>query len=109
MPSILYADNDYADIDLERKLFAPAGVEIVVGQCKTEDDVIASAQGCRAILLQYAPITARVLAALPDLGIVSRIGAGYDSVDTAACEKAGVWVANSPDYGVAEVSTHALA
>ena len=46
---------------------------------------------------------------MPELGIVSRIGAGYDTVDTDACEKAGVWVANSPDYGVGEVATHALA
>ena len=109
MARILYADNNYADIDLERALLEPAGHEIVVGQCKTEEDVIANARGCRAILLQYAPITSRVVNALPDLGIVSRIGAGYDTVDTDACEKAGVWVANSPDYGVAEVATHALA
>jgi len=45
---------------------------------------------------------------LPDLGIVSRIGAGYDTVDTEACARHGVWVANSPDYGVGEVATHAL-
>lgn len=109
MPRILYADNDYTDIELERSLFAPADIEVVVAQCKTEDDVIRHGQGCSAILLQYAPITARVIAALPGLGIVSRIGAGYDTVDTEACEKAGVWVANSPDYGVGEVATHALA
>lgn len=109
MPRILYADNDYTDIELERSLFGPADIEVVVAQCKTEDDVIRHAQGCCAILLQYAPITARVVAALPGLGIVSRIGAGYDTVDTEACEKAGVWVANSPDYGVGEVATHALA
>jgi len=109
MARILYADNNYADIDLERALLEPAGHEIVVGQCKTEEDVVANARGCRAILLQYAPITSRVVNALPDLGIVSRIGAGYDTVDTDACEKAGVWVGNSPDYGVAEVATHALA
>ncbi|MFO1322822.1 MAG: C-terminal binding protein [Burkholderiales bacterium] len=109
MPRILYADNDYTDIELERALLEPAGVEVVVAQCRTEDDVIRHARGCRAILLQYAPITERVLAALPEVGIVSRIGAGYDTVDTHACQKAGVWVANSPDYGVAEVATHALA
>ena len=109
MPRILYADNDYADIELERSLFAPADIEVVVAQCRTEDDVIRHGRGCQAILLQYAPITARVLAALPEVGIVSRIGAGYDTVDTEACEKAGVWVANSPDYGVGEVATHALA
>jgi D-3-phosphoglycerate dehydrogenase len=109
MPRILYADNDYADLDLERSMFTPAGIEIVVGQCKTDDDVVAQGRGCRAILLQYAPITRKVVEALPELGIVSRIGAGYDTVDTAACERAGVWVANSPDYGVGEVATHALA
>jgi D-3-phosphoglycerate dehydrogenase len=106
---VLYADYDYADIDLERRLFEPAGIEIVIAQCRTEEDVIAHARGCGGILLQYAPITARVLDALPDLGIVSRIGAGYDTIDTDACARAGVWVANSPDYGVGEVATHALA
>ncbi len=109
MPRILYADNDYASIELERALFGAAGVELVAAQCKTEDDVIREGRGCCAILLQYAPITGGVIAALPEVGIVSRIGAGYDTVDTEACEKAGVWVGNSPDYGVGEVATHALA
>jgi len=109
MPKILYADNDYPDVDLERALFDPAGVKIVQGQCRTENQVIALGKDCCGILLQYAPIGARVVAALPGLGIVSRIGAGYDTVDTDACAAAGVWVANSPDYGVGEVATHALA
>ncbi len=109
MPRVLYADNDYADIDLERGMFAAAGIDVVAAQCRTEDDVIAQAKGCQAILLQYAPITAKVLAALPAVGLVSRIGAGYDTVDTDACDQAGVWVGNSPDYGVGEVATHALA
>jgi phosphoglycerate dehydrogenase-like enzyme len=109
MPKILYADCDYPDIDLERALFGPAGVDIVMAQCKTEAQVIAAGRGCRGILLQYAPIGAGVIAALPDLGIVSRIGAGFDTVDTDACAAAGVWVSNSPDYGVGEVATHALA
>ena len=29
MPKILYADNNYPDVELERALFAPAGIEIV--------------------------------------------------------------------------------
>jgi phosphoglycerate dehydrogenase-like enzyme len=109
MARVLYADHDYTDIDLERKVFADAGVELFSAQCKTEDDVVAAAAGCIGILSQYAPVGERVLAALPQLGIVSRIGAGYDNIDTAACERHGVWVANSPDYGIGEVATHALA
>ena len=109
MPKVLFADNDFPDLDLERKLFAAVGVELATAQCKSEDDVIAAARGCAGILLQYAPITERVVSSLPKLGIVSRIGAGFDTVDTDACARHGVWVANSPDYGVGEVATHALA
>jgi len=109
MPKVLFADCDYPDLSLERKLFATAGVEFATAQCKSEDDVIAAARDCAAILLQYAPITERVVSSLPKLGIVSRIGAGFDTVDTDACARHGVWVANSPDYGVGEVATHALA
>jgi phosphoglycerate dehydrogenase-like enzyme len=70
--------------------------------------VIAAARGCAGLLSQYAPVTDRVLAALPDVRIVSRMGAGYDTVDVAAARSRGVWVANSPDYGIGEVATHAL-
>ena len=109
MPRLLFADHDYQDISLERDVLKGHGIELDVAQCKTEDDVIRAAKGARGILLQYAPITERVVAALPELGIVSRIGAGFDTIDTAACARHGVWVANSPDYGVGEVATHALA
>jgi D-3-phosphoglycerate dehydrogenase len=109
VPPVLFSDHDFPDIDLERDLFRRNGIDLEVAQCRTEDDVIRAAHGCCGILLQYAPITERVVAALPGLGIVSRLGAGYDTIDTAACERHGVWVANSPDYGVGEVATHALA
>ena len=108
MPKVLFADNDFPEFELERSLFGDAGIDLASAQCKSEDDVIAAARDCEAILLQYAPIGARVIASLPELGLVSRIGAGFDTVDTAACEAHGVWVANSPDYGVGEVATHAL-
>jgi D-3-phosphoglycerate dehydrogenase len=108
MPRVLFADNEFPDLRLERDLFAAAGVELVTAQCKSEADVIAAARDCAGILLQYTPITERIVASLPNVGIVSRIGAGFDTVDTDACARHGVWVANSPDYGVGEVATHAL-
>src|SRR5258708_4341006 len=105
---ILLTDHYYADLNLERATLESAGIELVDGgHCVTEDAVIGAGRGCSALLLQYAPITARVLDALPEVGLVSRIGVGYDTVDTEACAERGVWVANSPDYGVGEVATHA--
>jgi phosphoglycerate dehydrogenase-like enzyme len=109
MTKVLFADYDFPDIELERTLFRDAGCEVVTAQCKSEEQVVAAGHGCTAILLQYAPIGANVVQSLPSLGIVSRIGAGFDTVDIDACARHGVWVANSPDYGVGEVATHALA
>jgi D-3-phosphoglycerate dehydrogenase len=109
MPRILFTDHEFPDLRIERDLFAAAGVDVAVTQAKTEDEVIEAAQGCYGMLVQYAPVSERVVAALPGLAIVSRIGAGFDTVDTDACARHGVWVANSPDYGVGEVATHALA
>jgi phosphoglycerate dehydrogenase-like enzyme len=106
---ILFADHDFPDVDLERGLFADAGLDLKLAQCRQPAQVIEAAQGCSGILLQFAPITAEVIAALPTLGVVSRIGAGFDTVDVDACRAHGVWLANSPDYGVGEVATHALA
>jgi phosphoglycerate dehydrogenase-like enzyme len=108
MPKALYTDQDYPDIQLERDLFAGANVELVLANCRSEDELIVAARDVDALLIQYAQVTERVLSALPRLGIVSRIGAGFDTVDTAACARHGVWLANSPDYGVGEVATHAL-
>jgi phosphoglycerate dehydrogenase-like enzyme len=111
MPTILLTDFDAPDFTLERDIFNQAGITLVEAQCKTEDEVIAAAKQCNAdaLLIQYAPISAKVLAALPRVGLCSRIGAGFDTINTADCQAAGVWVANSPDYGVGEVATHALA
>lgn len=106
---VLFTDYDMLDATLERDLFRAAGIELVEAQCRTEDDVIRHGQGCSALLVQYAQVGARVFEALPQVGIASRIGAGYDTIDAKAAAAAGVWVSNSPDYGVGEVSTHAFA
>lgn len=105
----LFTDHDMIDTSLERGIFQEAGIELVEGQCRTEDEVIRMAEGCSALLVQYAPVGARVFGARPEIGICSRIGAGYDTIDVDGATRHGVWVANSPDYGVGEVATHALA
>ena len=106
---VLFTDYDMLDVSLERTLFREAGIQLIEAQCKTEDEVIAASEGCSALLVQYAPVGAKVFAARPGIGLASRIGAGYDTIDAKAAQAAGVWVANSPDYGVGEVSSHAFA
>jgi len=109
MARFLITDYDFHDVELEIDLLRGAGMEVQTAQCRTEDDVIAAAKGFDGLLTQYAPMTAKVFAARPEVRIVSRLGAGFDTVNVADAHKHGVWVANSPDYGVNEVASHALA
>jgi phosphoglycerate dehydrogenase-like enzyme len=107
-PKVLITDYDFPDVELELAIYKAAGVEVKTAQCRTEDDVIREAAGCGGVLVQYAPITSKVLAARPEIRVASRYGAGFDTINTDDAHKHGVWVANSPDYGVGEVATHAL-
>ena len=104
----LITDFDFPDVALETELIRDAGHDVATAQCRTEADVIREGRGCAGFLTQYAPMNARVFEALPEVRIVSRLGAGFDTVNVEDARRCGVWVANSPDYGVGEVATHAL-
>jgi D-3-phosphoglycerate dehydrogenase len=105
---VLITDHDFPDLELELGIYREAGFEVRAAQCRNEDDVIRESEGCQGVLVQYAPINAKVFAARPGIRVVSRYGAGFDTINTADARRYGVWVANSPDYGVGEVATHAL-
>jgi len=62
------------------------------------------------VLNQYAPFTPKVFATLkPELRQIVRYGVGVNNIDLDAATASGVQVCNVPDYGVQEVSNHALA
>jgi D-3-phosphoglycerate dehydrogenase len=111
---VVFTDFVQPDVELERRLLSEADLELVVAEphCATEDQVIAAAQGAQdavALIVQNAPVTERVLAALSDLRIVSVPGIGVDAIDIAAAKRHGVWVAHVPDGNITEVACHAVA
>ena len=58
--------------------------EVIVAQCKTEDDLIAACADADDLLFQYAPLTARVLDRLERCRVVVRYGTGMDTIDIPA-------------------------
>ncbi len=108
---ILVTDNDHGSLDQEHEVLAASGLDATLtqGNCHSEEDVIAAGHDADALLVQYAPITRRVLQACPRLKVVVRYGVGVDSIDLTAAGELGIYVANVPDYCVDEVSDHALA
>jgi D-3-phosphoglycerate dehydrogenase len=109
MPLVVITDCDHGTIAPEEAVLRAAGVGYRLHQAKSEDDVIAVAHDADAIILQYAPVTGRVLDGLSHCRAAVRYGVGVDTVDLAAATERGVVVANVPDYCMDEVSDHALA
>jgi D-3-phosphoglycerate dehydrogenase len=67
------------------------------GRRLTEDEVIEHAAGCVGIVAGVEPLTARVMDALPDLKVISRVGVGMDSVDLDYAKEKGIIVVNTPN------------
>jgi D-3-phosphoglycerate dehydrogenase / 2-oxoglutarate reductase len=106
---VLVTDAEYSSLDIEAEVLTAGGHELVRASCRTPEEVIEAGAGIDAFLVQYAPITAEVFEALPQLRLVSRYGVGVDAVDTDTAARHGVWVCNVPDYGTTEVALHAVA
>lgn len=108
---IVISDCDHSSIDQEIAVIVAAGLEAPSWlHCRTEEDLIRECRGATSIINQYAPVTRKVIAALaPELKQVVRYGVGVNNVDLAAAAEFGVQVCNVPDYGMNEVSDHALA
>jgi D-3-phosphoglycerate dehydrogenase / 2-oxoglutarate reductase len=93
----------------ERELLAEAGARLVERSCPTEDELLEHGRDAAAILTLDEPVTARVIAGLPECRVIARFGIGVDKVDLEAATAAGIFVTNVPDYCVDEASDHALA
>ena len=106
---VIVADCDHPSIDIERSVLADVAAEVRWLACTTEDEIIAQCGDGDGIIIQYAPMTRRVLEQLPRCRIIARYGVGVDTVDLAAASDRGIVVSNVPDYGTHEVSDHALA
>lgn len=109
---ILITDNDLGDCTLETEfLRSNLDAEVVLTQSRDEASLLATLKEHKpdALLVQYAPITKSVIANLPNVKIISRIGIGLDMIDLDAATEKGIVVKNVPYYCTEEVATHALA
>jgi D-3-phosphoglycerate dehydrogenase len=109
-PTVVIADYDYGDVDIERAIIEDAGLQLTAAQCKTEDDVIDVARDADAIIAQYATVGEKAIAALTRCRVIARYGTGVDIVDVDAATRRGILVTNVPnDWCENEVADHAMA
>jgi D-3-phosphoglycerate dehydrogenase len=106
---VVITDHHYADIGSAIRVLADAGIDSVVGACRSEEDAIALGRDADAVINQHLSISARMLDAWPRcLGVV-HFGKGVDNIDVGAATKRGIWVSNVRDANWDEVSNHVLA
>lgn len=108
MQKVVITDSNLGDGSTEREVLQPY-FEVERADLMTEDEVIQRCADADGLLVQWAPITERVLSALPRLRVIVRYGIGLDNIDLAAAEIRDVRVQNVDDYCIDEVADHSLA
>jgi D-3-phosphoglycerate dehydrogenase len=107
--TILVADQDFGDVEIERAIAENAGFRLIDGQCKSEDEVIERGRDADAVLTQYARVGARAIEAFTRCRVIARYGTGVDIVDVDAATRRGIQVTNAPNEWCAEeVADHAI-
>lgn len=106
---VLITDYAWPDLSVETEVLSQIGASLVLPQGKSEDELVAAADGVDGIMTNWASTTARVIGASSKCRIVSRLGIGLDNIDVGYCTDKGIPVTNVPDYCVIEVAEHAMA
>lgn len=105
---VVLTDQVFPTIDIERKILAHAGAELVVLDDPSPGSIREHARDADALLNTYAPIDRATIEALENCKVIARYGIGVDNVDLEAARERGIVVTNVPDYCVDEVADHTL-
>ncbi len=103
-------DAGYEDHTIEAGILAPFGLEVIERACHgNAQAVLRAVAGAAAVFVRESPLGPEAMDAMPDCKAIVRYGVGVDNIDLSAAAQRGIMVANVPDYGIEEVSDHALA
>ena len=83
-------------------------VEYISKAVKTEEEIVELCCDAEVIFFTATKFTRSLLEKLPRLKLLVRYGIGYDNVDTQAAKELGIYVCNSPKYGVTDVAEHTV-
>ena len=110
MPKVVVTDYTFDSLDLETEILQPLGYEIVAWKEKRPPAELAKlVADADAVITQFAPVNAEVIAAMTKARVIVRYGIGVDNVDLEAARAKGIPVCNVPDYCIDEVADQTLA
>lgn len=101
-------DYQYENVNQEKALIEDAGHTLVARKTSTPDEIIDVAADADAIVTQYCNIDENIISRLQHCRMIIKYGIGINNIDVESASKRGIFVCNVPDYGVDEVSNHAI-
>lgn len=107
---VAITDYSFPDLSQEEALLAPEGHELrSLKEKRGPAELLPLVSGADAVITQFAPVNADVIAAMDRARVIVRYGIGVDNVDLNAARERGIPVCNVPDYCIDEVADHTLA
>ena len=106
---VVITDRSFDDLAVERPILEAAGCVIADPQSRDPAVLAAAVADADAVITQFAPLDAAVIAAMGRARAIVRYGIGVDNVDLDAARSRGIPVCNVPDYCIDEVADHTLA
>jgi D-3-phosphoglycerate dehydrogenase len=93
----------------EREELERAGASFIALEGQSQDEVLAAARDCDALLVVSAKVPAELIEQLRCCRVIARLGAGTDRIDVSAATRSGILVTNVPDFCTNEQAEHTLA
>ncbi len=106
---VLVTDYVWPDLEPEKAIFNPLGIELIASPDGEEETLVELAKDADGILTCFAQVTPRVLEGAESMKVVARYGVGVDNIAVDAATTLGIAVTYVPDYCVDEVSDHVMA
>ena len=117
MPTVLISSHGFMDESARcPRMLRDQGFDVrlvssedFAGGRATEEESIELLRGATAVVAAGEIYTAKVLASLPDLRVIARLGVGFDKIDIAAATKHGTAVTITPNANHEAVAEQGLA
>ena len=106
---VLDGQNCFEKIfDIEGDILKARGIDTVIAECKTVEDIVKAASDADAVGVIAQKISGSLMDTLARCKILVRYGIGYDCISVPEATQRGIAVCNLPDYCIPEVAAHAL-
>lgn len=101
-------EHGYSSSEIERGIITAAGGEFIDASDKPLEEALGLCEDAEGVMLRRVEAPAQLLRRFRRCKILVRYGVGTDNVDVDAATAQGIIVGHTPEYGMDEVSTHAI-